>query len=377
MFGLLSALIVGAIPVVLSEYGVIYVDLPAAAFSITAIAAWLHKRYFIGALIFSLAVITKIPSISLWPVFALALYLDKDARKSWQNYLYLVLPIAILGVWLGYHYSVKKWLFIRPDVMEMYQQRSLSIFTERMYYIFQLLFVRQNRWILLIGMLGSLGYLWQKKRLIPTITTPIIILLATVAFGGGFYLFSPELGSRYVMAPIVAFIILALFLLQKSFVNTTYFIGFYLLSIALFISAWHPHIKPTEVYEYAPPDNMAYQDIIKIGQQSARFLELSYSEAKIYGDWPENYQLLQPYQGYVSQALNFDSCKNFTLEMDKTQIVYVHPYSPAQQLCRRLMDLVAMKPLNRFESNGKWLELYMIDASATARLLQDQQEKNK
>ena len=108
--------------------------------------------------------------------------------------------------------------------------------------------------------------------------------------------------------------------------------------------------------------------MIIIGEEAAKFLEINYKNAKIYGDWPENYQVVQTHQGYVKEELEFRKCQFFQLDPEREQILYLHPYSPGQMYCRQLLDLYPTEALNRYESGTKWLELYIVNSSPSAQV---------
>lgn len=122
-------------------------------------------------------------------------------------------------------------------------------------------------------------------------------------------------------------------------------------------------------FEFRPSDDLSYQDIIKIGQNSAKFIENRYANAEIYGAFPEIYQLTQPFQGYVSKPLDFKLCNEFNLNPHRTQILYIHLYSPIQLSCQKVLNYSSVKLLSRFTANGKWLEIYSIDATASVKII--------
>lgn len=364
--GITSAFLVGSIPFVISEYGQIYIDLPMAALVTLSITAFFYKNNWLAAIFLSLAVLTKMPAFILFPIYLFVTFIQNKNLKNWKAYIPFALPLMTLCIWLAYHYSVTGWLLSIPGRHNSIP-KTPDQFLRSSIFVSKAFFINQSRFLLTILGIGSAIYLKLKNKL--DFNNPLLILLIITNFLGVlFFIILGEFGSRYGIFLLPAFVLSFLYFWQKTINNNWIFGGTSGVICLMFIFSWHPKISSTQNYEFLPSDNLSYQDIITIGQYASKFLEINYSSAKIYGAFPEVYQLTQPFQGYVDKPLNFNFCNNFKVDARLNQIIYIHPYSPTQMACRQILDKVSVSPINHFEFNGKWVELYLVDATKSAQL---------
>jgi hypothetical protein len=129
---------------------------------------------------------------------------------------------------------------------------------------------------------------------------------------------------------------------------------------------WRGSIKPTSKYELGPTINFSIIDKIRIFRELSLTIQAIAPQAEIYGGFPEIQMLTQPFQGYVTSPLNINSCDQFIYNPEVLQLLVVHPYSGSQLPCRQLLDTQKLVRLQHFEKNGKWIELYQVEASASA-----------
>jgi hypothetical protein len=131
-------------------------------------------------------------------------------------------------------------------------------------------------------------------------------------------------------------------------------------ALVVFARAWHPRLPLTVGYDFAPPQDLGYLDVIAIGVDSARYVEANLPDAEVYGSVPESYELTRPYEGYVTSPHSVAPCSSFVPHPGKTQVLFRHPYSPGQVPCAELVLQTGSRFLRRFVSNGKWVELYVV-----------------
>jgi hypothetical protein len=363
--GLIAAIATALTPTVLAEFGLIYLDLPMASLMLTAIWLWMEKKYILGSIILSLAVWIKIPAI-LALSFLGWIYLKN--KKLWQNKDVVtagVIPVFALLIWLTYHKSITGWLLIKPERLNA-MSKDFGRLINSAIYIGEKIFLDQGRWIISLLGIGSVIYLKSKNKLKKLLSQNLVALLLFILIGFLFFVYGGEFGSRYAIFLLGPIYLICFFLFSKVVKKgiVLWILGF--VTIGLLVLNWRPKTGFTENYEFAPPDDLSYRDMITIGSQAAKFLEINYKNAKIYGEWPENYQLEQPYQGYVKEALDFSKCQFFQLDTKVEQVLYLHAYAPGQMYCRQLLDLFSTEPINRFESGTKWLELYLVTSTASA-----------
>lgn len=362
--GAVSAFLVGLAPIVVAEYGVVYIDLPMAALTTASIALLFSENILVASLMLSLAVLVKLPAITLLLAFTVYLFKRKNIQRS--SFLPLLLPLITLLSWLFYHYQQTGWYLSRPGRLN-YMPHTFSQVTQSFAFVVKTLLWDQGRWSLTVIAALSLAILLSRKMLKETITPKVTALLVSLLAGISFYALMGEFGLRYGIFLLPPIAITTVYLVYKI-VSQKVFWVIIIIPCIIFLSLWHHKVEPTAIYDFRPPENLAYQDIITIGLQAAHYLQVNFENAEVYGDFPEVYQLTQPYQGYTQKVFNFDYCRNFEYHPSQTQILYLHPYSPGQRYCRQLLDYFQVQPLNRFESNGKWLELYKVETTASANV---------
>ena len=370
--GFLSALLVGVTPVVFVEYGLIYLDLPMSAFATLAVALWLYNKKIWSMIALSLSIWAKLPGILILPsIFIYNWVKEKEKRNptkwNWNNYLPLIIPVIAFLAWITYHYWVTGWALIKPEVMDNLPKSNNSI--QKIVHALNITFLDQTRGFMSLVLIASSLFLKSKNRLNQIITPISITLLSLLIISTIFFSKMLEYGARYSIFLIPPLAVLSVFSLLKAS-NNKKIVTITVAAILFYsvITMWNPK-TPTQNWEFSPKKDLSYIDLIKIGQQAATYLSQNYPNAKIYGYFPENYQITQPYQGYIDQALDFTVCTEFKYIPDQTQIMYLHAYTPYQQVCKQIIEKIPSRRLKRFESNGKWLELHLFDSTASATLI--------
>jgi hypothetical protein len=67
-------------------------------------------------------------------------------------------------------------------------------------------------------------------------------------------------------------------------------------------------------YGFAPEDNLAYRDYIRLHQRAEAFLASRYPHARVLTAWPASDELSRPYLGYVAKPLQVLKIEDFTAE---------------------------------------------------------------
>lgn len=378
-----GALLVGAMPFVLVEYGLVYIDLPAGALFSVALAAVLYRRYgWMAAFMVAAGMVKESVLIGL-PIlgFVMASHIWKDegvswsnwqtltAKKYWKRWILLALPVVVFGIWLVYHFQVTGWWLVRPE-RQLRGVNSLGDMFVAFKFVTRELLFTQGRVVFSLGGLVGLGMIMldAKKRTLlwsySVMALWLLVILGVAAFAK-----TGEFGLRYgiFLVPAVVIFLVRMnrelvMLFTKKYVRWG-MVGIISLNLLLFISAWHPVSGQLHAeYRFAPVTDLGYRDMISVASQAAEYLEINYPDATIYGGFPENYQLSEPYQGYVDEPLNFRDCKDYVYSEDEQAILYIHPYSPSQIPCSQILLQVQTRPLEKhqFVSNDTWVELYEI-----------------
>jgi hypothetical protein len=66
-------------------------------------------------------------------------------------------------------------------------------------------------------------------------------------------------------------------------------------------------------YRFAPEDNLAFRDYVRMHQRAARILRQRYAGARVLTAWPASDELTRPWLGYVDQPLSVTRIENFSV----------------------------------------------------------------
>jgi hypothetical protein len=78
----------------------------------------------------------------------------------------------------------------------------------------------------------------------------------------------------------------------------------------MFVAGWFTDPP----YGFAPEDNLAYVDYIRLHQRAEEFLEARYPMARVLTAWPASDELTRPYLGYVTRPMRVVRIEHFALE---------------------------------------------------------------
>ncbi len=355
--GAASAAVVATVPVVVAEYGQIYVDLPVGALMACAVAAWLGERRLWAALLFCAAAAIKEAPLVVPACLALLLAFDRARRTDARRWAALAAPFAVYAVWTLYHHAAVGWWFTRPGFAP--PPRSLSGMEGVASLVAGELLVEQWRWVLVALAIGSLALLFRRRRdaLHPVAAAvgPLALpVVGSIVFFGGVGIF----GMRYAIFCLPLLAVVVMRLVWEAMPRPWLFAIAASLAFLPPITTWHPKRTLTEGYEFRPEDDLGYLDLIAVGRDAARWVEERRNEPQVFGAFPESYQLTEPWQGYVTRTIEFAPCTSFTRDASRSQLVYVHAYSPGQMACKSLVDGAGARPIKRFIQNGKWIEIW-------------------
>ncbi len=270
---------VAATPVVVAEYGMIYLDLPAAALSTTALWLWVSRKRHFSIAIFTAAVLTKISVITLMPLFIL-LGIEKPFNiKKLVSYplVLLSIPIASVGLFFLYHFSVTGWILVKPGRHTIVAS-NLADFIESSIFVIKHLLISQGRWLSLAAILATASIILPSNKISISLPKPLLYIVIQVFIGIGFFAWGGEFAERY-----------GIFLLPLTYIGSFWIVSHYtsqhhphhwlpaasactvILGLTL---SWHPDKKPTREFTFRPPADLTYQDMILVHRKSANSLKL-------------------------------------------------------------------------------------------------------
>mgnify|MGYP001436888901 CR=1 FL=1 len=364
-----AAFTIGLMPVTVASLGLMFIDLLVVAIVMSAVALWQYKRSFWAMLFLTLAVLMKGTAIFFLPMFVWWYW--KRTKMAQGEYRVLLIPL--LG-WLGwhlYHAVTTGWWFLAPARELVFPDNPVVLFKYVVFVLFNIV-LNQGVWILLIPGLLSLLWLTRKKStdlaFVEGVGLSILVFVGFWSIKGGYNDF-----QAVMVLPLL--IVGSLYLIEKG-VDRLWGLqyGWIVLAVSgvmtlLNLTLWYPERGLVDGYEFRKPANLSYQDMILVGREAAGYIEASFPDAKIYGGFPEAYQLTQPHQGYVSKRLDFSLCSTYVEETNKQTIVYIHPFDATQIACNQLREVHEVTPIKRFESNGVWIQLVGVNtASGSAEI---------
>jgi hypothetical protein len=84
--------------------------------------------------------------------------------------------------------------------------------------------------------------------------------------------------------------------------------------LAVVFAAFVASIFVNPPYGFAPEDNLAYCNYIRLHQRAEAFLASRYPHARVLTAWPASDELSRPYLGYVAKPLQVLKIEDFTAE---------------------------------------------------------------
>jgi hypothetical protein len=350
--GICSAAIVGVLPVALAEYGVIYMDLPEAALSTLAIAAWMSGRPRACAVALTMAVLCKLTAA----VVGVVVVVDALVRRRpVRDYLIVVIPVAAtVLVWLGYHRWATGWWLIAPGRQSLTPADANELVLA-FRYVASEMWLNQGRWTLALSIPVAATVAWIRSRGVG-LPGALGLALGQVA-AVSFFAIMGELLTRYLLPFLPMLVVLACALVARAAGQTV--VGIWTaIMVTAQVLAWHPAPPPRTVFEMRPPPDLRYRDYVELGVQLATFLRAEHPNALVYGAVPEEYQLAEPWQGYVDEPIRFHGCAEFQWR-DEEQLIVEHTHSKPQQICRMLLERIpAVRLVHEFDAGGTSLRLW-------------------
>jgi len=370
-------------PVFLAQVGIIYTEIPIAAFALMAVYFFLDKKIlwylFSASIMLLLKEVSIVIILAIFATILIWFFVEKPRTspanggtvrgRQTRNFRKLIkdlfiqgLPILPLIIWFLWRKFATGWLLISPAFLGRYKGEIFSfgkIFFLKFTAVFDFFFLNQGRFLISFALFSCLFFLlWRKKTRKILVNRGIILLFLIVIFVPLFFA-KLEFLHRYIVFGLPFFYISFCSLLGFTFrKNVAYALTLALLVLLpLFHFNWDNHRKIDSWYFPPIEENLEYFDIIKIGKLTAKFLEEYYKDAKIYTEFPTNYMLSQPFQHYVKEPLNVKNCKDFQKD-DEIDIVVFHYFTPNQRYCLAIIEGLKFRNLVTFNENGKSISIY-------------------
>jgi 4-amino-4-deoxy-L-arabinose transferase-like glycosyltransferase len=315
-------------PVFFAQSSLVHLDLAAAGLTFWGLFAYFERRPWLMAFWFSLATLAKETAILAplalftWELLSWLLSRDDGRKRAWhgllsrgrlQNSLWLLSPLLPLTGWYAYHYSRTGTVFGNPEFFRynvagtLHPLRVLLALLIRLWQTF-------GYFHLLILTLATLFAMWlpplrdengERPRI--ALDAQFAMLSVIIAYVVAMALIGGAELARYMLPVVPLVILLGVSTLWRR-------VGWSRVVIAIialmFVAGWF--VNPP--YGFAPEDNLAYRDYIRLHQNAEAFLEARNPMARVLTAWPASDELNHPYLGYVTRPMRVVRIEHFAMD---------------------------------------------------------------
>lgn len=304
-------------PVFFAQSSLAHADMFAAAATLWGLAFYLEERVGLAVLCFSLAALSKetaivtLLALAGWQIW---IALRHRASETPRRAALLLIPALPLALWYAYHRHRTGYIFGNPEYLHYNATATLSplrIAVAFLHRTFQLtlhmdLFVpvllALATWLLLDRVPENNGSprpgLSREHR-----NLLLIVIFANAIF---FSVLGGALLTRYLLPLYPLIVLLCVLAFYARLRRWTRLVAF---SVVAFLAALF--INPP--YRFAPEDNLAYRDMVRLQQDAIAQITDRYSGETVLTAWPASDELTKPELGYVSRPLRVTSIENFSL----------------------------------------------------------------
>jgi len=301
-------------PVFFAQSSLAHLDLAAAGLTFWGWHAYLGKRPSAAVIWFALAALAKETAV-LIPLALLAweLFGSLFLRRTGRWHPWLLIPILPLAAWYTFHFARTGYVFGNAEFFRYNVQATLHPLRI-------VLALGMRLWqcfgYMSLYLLTAAGLLAMWRPPLPAAENerPRIAVETQLAFlaAAGVYMTAMAVVGGAVLArymlPIVPLVIIVLVsTLWRRVPMWRWIITIVLASFAVSLFVNPP-------YGFAPEDNLAYSDYIRLHQNAERFLEARYPMARVLSAWPASDELTRPYLGYVTRPMRVVRIEDFRLE---------------------------------------------------------------
>jgi hypothetical protein len=313
-------------PVFFAQSSLAHLDMMAAGFTIWGLGSYVRGNRWRAIVLFALAGLAKETALItpfallVWEIVCprgfLALQ-DQDAgrtRNRWKTPL-LALTCLPLAVWLAYHYSRTGIVFGNPEYFRynvgstLQPVRFALALKQRLWQLFGYL----NMFVLT----GAAAMAMCRSPISTTDQSPegerarialsvqfvfgVVILAYLVALSvvGGALL------ARYLL-PVYPLVIL------EAVATLWRRVRWWMAATGVVAAAFVAGLFAYPPYRFAPEDNLAYADFVRVHKQAATWLAKLPEPARVLTAWPASDELTKPYLGYVKRPIEVLPVEDFT-----------------------------------------------------------------
>jgi dolichyl-phosphate-mannose-protein mannosyltransferase len=320
-----TTILTAVYPVFFAQSSLAHLDLAAAGFTFWGLRAYAKGRGWEAALWLSLAGLTKETAI-LAPLALLGwdsvsrLLRVRDGsewrlmfRRRMRNPVLLLVPLLPLAGWYTFHYWQTGFVFGNPEFFRYNVEATIHPLRVLLALLVRLWQTAGYFHLLMLTLAAGFA-MWlpplrdpggERPRIalevqFAMLSVILAYLLAMASVGGA------QL-ARYMLSAVPLVILVCVSTLWRRvplWRSVAAIVGL------MFVSGWF--INPP--YGFAPEDNLAYRDYVRLHQHAEEFLEARYPMARVLTAWPASDELTRPYVGYVTRPMRVVRIEHFAAE---------------------------------------------------------------
>ena len=238
--------------------------------------------------------------------------------------LVLLLPLVPLAAWFAFHYARTGHVFGNPDFFRynaadnFHPVRILAAFALRIWHLFGYMNMALMTAAVLLAMtlaprresnaiINRQSAIGNAVRPRIDISIQLIFYLLIAAHLLAFSIFGGAALARYLLPVYPLFIILGVSTLRRRLPWWPAFLAVICLGFVIALIT-----EP--FYRFAPEDNLAYSDYVRLHQSADRFVAQHFAAATVLTAWPASDELTRPWLGYVDKPVRILRIENFSAE---------------------------------------------------------------
>jgi len=322
-------------PVFFAQSSLAHADLFAAAatlWALTFLFAPGSRSLWLASACFALAVLSKETAIvtpyalAAWELW---LFFHSRSRSHFIRAAILGLPVFPLVLWYLYHWHRTGFVFGNPEYLHYNATATLTPLRVLIAFAHRVLHItaHMNLFVPVALMLACM--------LLPPVNEDdgsprlriafdaqaifYVVMLANLVL---FSILGGALLTRYLL-PLYPLVIL---LCVNTFRRR---LRYWLRLIALSAAAFIAGLFFNPPYRFAPEDNLAYRDVIRLHQSAIAQIKQHYSHSIVLTAWPATDELTKPELGYVEQPIPVVAINNFSYPQIDKAAQLSEPYGTA------------------------------------------------
>lgn len=318
---LAATLCAGLYPVFFAQSSLAHLDLMAAGLTVWGLDAYFRGSNWKTAAWFTLAVLAKETAVLaplallIWELagpFLKQYEMSCFPARSWRRSAALVLPAAVLALWLGFRYwrtgnALGNAEFVRYNLLDTLNPLRIVVAgAQRVWQAvgYMNLFVLTGAAAMAMWFPPLSDGRGVRPRIAPGIQAALAMVVA--AYVAALSVVGGAVLARYMLPVVPLVIIICVSTLWRRIRawRTVVAVACLAFALALFVNP---------PWGFAPEDNLAYRDYVVLHQAADRLVSEHYGNARVLTAWPASEELSQPYLGYVGRPVRVLSIDDFSL----------------------------------------------------------------